>query len=180
MPREVVTERADELLKVLELDTAEGTAVVDYSTGMRKKITLATALLHSPRLLLLDEPFEAVDPVSAGGCGRGSWSPARPGSCSPWSSPRPAGGPAPDGGPAPARVLKTNASVIALPVITLLPAVALLVAGTVAHDVALRWLAVPVGLAWGGFLCWRSVRLAQQRLETHGPEIFARVRAPAS
>ena len=85
-------------------------------------------------------------------------------------------GPAPDGGPAPARVLKTNASVIALPVITLLPAVALLVAGTIAQDVAVRWLAVPVGLAWGAFLCWRSVRLAQQRLESHGPEIFARVR----
>ena len=33
----------------------------------------------------------------------------------------------------------------------------------------------PVGLAWGAFLCWRSVRLAQQRLERHGPEIFARV-----
>jgi ABC-2 type transport system ATP-binding protein len=65
MPREVVLQRADELLRVLELDGAEGTAVVDYSTGMRKKITLATALLHSPRLLLLDEPFEAVDPVSA-------------------------------------------------------------------------------------------------------------------
>jgi ABC-2 type transport system ATP-binding protein len=32
---------------------------------MKKKVTLATALLHSPRLLLLDEPFEAVDPVSA-------------------------------------------------------------------------------------------------------------------
>ena len=78
-------------------------------------------------------------------------------------------GPAPDGGPAPARVLKTNASLIALPVITVAPAVALLVAGTVTHDVALRWLAVPVGLAWGGFLCWRSVRLAQQRLESHGP-----------
>jgi ABC-2 type transport system ATP-binding protein len=39
--------------------------VVDYSTGMRKKITLATALLHGPKLLVLDEPFEAVDPVSA-------------------------------------------------------------------------------------------------------------------
>jgi ABC-2 type transport system ATP-binding protein len=65
MPREVVAERAGELLQVLELDDAEGTAVVDYSTGMRKKITLATALLHNRRLLLLDEPFEAVDPVSA-------------------------------------------------------------------------------------------------------------------
>jgi ABC-2 type transport system ATP-binding protein len=65
MPRDTVEQRADELLRVLELDHAETTAVVDYSTGMRKKITLATALLHSPRLLLLDEPFEAVDPVSA-------------------------------------------------------------------------------------------------------------------
>src|SRR3984885_5322645 len=65
MSREVVLQRADELLRVLELDGAEGTPVVDYSTGMKKKITLATALLHSPRLLLLDEPFEAVDPVSA-------------------------------------------------------------------------------------------------------------------
>jgi ABC-2 type transport system ATP-binding protein len=65
MPRDVVTERADELLRVLELDSAAGTVVVDYSTGMRKKITLATALIHNPRLLVLDEPFEAVDPVSA-------------------------------------------------------------------------------------------------------------------
>jgi ABC-2 type transport system ATP-binding protein len=65
MPRDVVEERADELLRVLELDSAEDTVVVDYSTGMRKKITLATALLHSPKLLVLDEPFEAVDPVSA-------------------------------------------------------------------------------------------------------------------
>jgi ABC-2 type transport system ATP-binding protein len=65
LPRDVVEERAEELLSVLELDDAETTAVVDYSTGMKKKITLATALLHSPRLLLLDEPFEAVDPVSA-------------------------------------------------------------------------------------------------------------------
>jgi ABC-2 type transport system ATP-binding protein len=66
MPREVVEQRTEELLKVLELDSAENTVVVDYSTGMKKKITLATALLHSPKLLLLDEPFEAVDPVSAG------------------------------------------------------------------------------------------------------------------
>jgi ABC-2 type transport system ATP-binding protein len=62
LPRDVVELRTDELLTVLELDGAETTAVADYSTGMKKKITLATALLHSPRLLLLDEPFEAVDP----------------------------------------------------------------------------------------------------------------------
>ena len=57
--------RAEELLDVLDLLDAERTLVNDYSTGMRKKIGLATALLHGPRLLVLDEPFEAVDPVSA-------------------------------------------------------------------------------------------------------------------
>jgi ABC-2 type transport system ATP-binding protein len=60
-----VAARADELLGVLELADAERTLVIDYSAGMRKKIGLATALLHAPRLLVLDEPFEAVDPVSA-------------------------------------------------------------------------------------------------------------------
>ncbi|MEV0131179.1 ABC transporter ATP-binding protein [Dactylosporangium sp. NPDC050688] len=65
MPGHVVAERAAELLAVLELDTADKALVIEYSTGMRKKIGLATALLHAPRLLVLDEPFEAVDPVSA-------------------------------------------------------------------------------------------------------------------
>src|SRR6202012_117444 len=65
MPRDVGKQRSDELLRILELDVAENTVVVDSSTGMRKKITLATALLHGPKLLVLDEPFEAVDPVSA-------------------------------------------------------------------------------------------------------------------
>ncbi|MEV1172363.1 ABC transporter ATP-binding protein [Nonomuraea sp. NPDC049784] len=65
LSKEVVAERAEELLSVLELDEAEKTLVIEYSTGMRKKIGLATALLHAPRLLVLDEPFEAVDPVSA-------------------------------------------------------------------------------------------------------------------
>ncbi|GAA1717433.1 ABC transporter ATP-binding protein [Fodinicola feengrottensis] len=57
--------RVDDLLGVLELDQQEKTLVIEYSTGMRKKIGLAVALLHAPRLLVLDEPFEAVDPVSA-------------------------------------------------------------------------------------------------------------------
>jgi ABC-2 type transport system ATP-binding protein len=60
-----VAERAAELLSILELDEAEHTLLIQYSAGMRKKIGLAIALLHSPRLLILDEPFEAVDPVSA-------------------------------------------------------------------------------------------------------------------
>ncbi|MGB4779721.1 ABC transporter ATP-binding protein [Microbacterium sp.] len=62
-----VRRRAEELLSVLDLDGAEDRVrlVLEYSTGMRKKIGLATALLHNPRVLVLDEPFEAVDPVSA-------------------------------------------------------------------------------------------------------------------
>jgi ABC-2 type transport system ATP-binding protein len=65
LERATVAQRAEELLEVLGLTEAEHTLVVDYSAGMRKKIGLATALMHAPRLLVLDEPFEAVDPVSA-------------------------------------------------------------------------------------------------------------------
>ncbi|WP_349879827.1 ABC transporter ATP-binding protein [Micromonospora sp. HUAS YX12] len=61
----VVDQRAADLLDVLALSDAGRTLVVDYSAGMKKKIGLACALLHGPRLLVLDEPFEAVDPVSA-------------------------------------------------------------------------------------------------------------------
>ncbi|PHE27756.1 ABC transporter ATP-binding protein [Bacillus pseudomycoides] len=60
-----VAHRTEELLTVLELNHAEKTLVINYSTGMRKKIGLALALLHAPKLLVLDEPFEAVDPISA-------------------------------------------------------------------------------------------------------------------
>src|ERR671916_2972921 len=65
MDATVVDQRARELLEVLELGVGNRTLVVDYSAGMKKKIGLACALLHGPRLLVLDEPFEAVDPVSA-------------------------------------------------------------------------------------------------------------------
>ncbi|MGL5865213.1 MAG: ABC transporter ATP-binding protein [Dermatophilaceae bacterium] len=64
MPRDVVDARSAELLEVLELADDASTVVADYSAGMVKKIGLAAALLHAPRLLVLDEPFEAVDPVS--------------------------------------------------------------------------------------------------------------------
>jgi ABC-2 type transport system ATP-binding protein len=65
MPGDVVAERSAELLRVLDLVDASGTVVADYSTGMRKKIALAVALLHGPKVLILDEPLESVDPVSA-------------------------------------------------------------------------------------------------------------------
>jgi len=65
IPAKVVSDRATELISVLDLADAGNKLVADYSTGMRKKITLAAAMLHSPSVLLLDEPLEAVDPVSA-------------------------------------------------------------------------------------------------------------------
>jgi ABC-2 type transport system ATP-binding protein len=65
MERTVVAARTAELLEALGLADAGGMLVVDYSAGMTKKVALACALVHAPRLLVLDEPFEAVDPVSA-------------------------------------------------------------------------------------------------------------------
>lgn len=65
LDRETVAARAAELLVALDLRDDARTLVVDYSAGMTKKVALACALVHAPRLLVLDEPFEAVDPVSA-------------------------------------------------------------------------------------------------------------------
>ncbi|WP_242497654.1 ATP-binding cassette domain-containing protein [Microbacterium protaetiae] len=61
----IVNARIDDLATAFDLTAALGRPVSDYSAGMTKKVMLAGALLHSPRLLVLDEPFEAVDPVSS-------------------------------------------------------------------------------------------------------------------
>jgi ABC-2 type transport system ATP-binding protein len=60
-----VAKRCEELLGVLGLLESANDLVTDYSQGMRKKIGLGAALLHVPRVLFLDEPFESVDPLSA-------------------------------------------------------------------------------------------------------------------
>jgi len=65
MDKDEVGRRAADLLQLLDLEQAGHTLVVDYSAGMTKKVALACALIHAPRLLVLDEPFESVDPVSA-------------------------------------------------------------------------------------------------------------------
>src|SRR5204863_10112395 len=65
MDADEVTRRSNDLLDLLGLREAGSSLVVDYSHGMRKKVALAAALLHNPPVLFLDEPFEAIDPVSA-------------------------------------------------------------------------------------------------------------------
>src|SRR5699024_10344812 len=64
MAADVVAERVPDLLRVMDLEEAANKMVADYSAGMTKKISLAAAMIHSPQVLILDEPFEAVDPVS--------------------------------------------------------------------------------------------------------------------
>jgi ABC-2 type transport system ATP-binding protein len=56
--------RADQLLHALSLEEGRDTFLDQCSQGMRKKTALALALLHNPRVLFLDEPFEGVDPVT--------------------------------------------------------------------------------------------------------------------
>ncbi len=60
-----VRKRSEELMQVLDLTGDADKLIVDYSVGMRKKIALAAAIIHRPRVLFLDEPFEGIDPVSS-------------------------------------------------------------------------------------------------------------------
>jgi len=57
--------RAIQLLRHLDLEQSRTTLVEKASFGMRKKCSLAMALLHNPRVLFLDEPFEGIDPGSS-------------------------------------------------------------------------------------------------------------------
>ncbi len=61
----VARDRARDLLTLMDLTRAGSTLVTDYSHGMRKKLSLAAALLPGPRLLFLDEPFEGIDAVAS-------------------------------------------------------------------------------------------------------------------
>lgn len=64
LPPPEVRRRCDQLVEVLGFGDKADELVADYSTGMRKKIGLGAAVLHAPRILFLDEPFESVDPIS--------------------------------------------------------------------------------------------------------------------
>ena len=64
LPLPEARRRCDELLEMLELTEDQGKLIVDYSMGMRKKTAFGAALIHHPRVLFLDEPFNGIDPVS--------------------------------------------------------------------------------------------------------------------
>src|SRR5918912_1056646 len=59
------TARTRELLVLMELDDEPRKLIVEYSHGMKKKLSLACALIHRPEVLFLDEPFEGVDAIAS-------------------------------------------------------------------------------------------------------------------
>ena len=62
---DLARERSRELLALFEMDGHGQKLIGEYSKGMRKRVAMAAALIHSPQLFLLDEPFEGVDAVGA-------------------------------------------------------------------------------------------------------------------
>ncbi len=59
-----IDKRGQELFDTLELKPGTRTLVADYSFGMKKKLALCAALIHGPKLLFLDEPFEGIDAIT--------------------------------------------------------------------------------------------------------------------
>jgi ABC-2 type transport system ATP-binding protein len=60
----IIRERVEQLLSVLDLNLNMRARLADFSTGMRKKVAFAAAIIHRPEILFLDEPFESIDPSS--------------------------------------------------------------------------------------------------------------------
>jgi ABC-2 type transport system ATP-binding protein len=66
LDRETTAKRTGELLEFMQLANEPRKLVTDYSHGMQKKLALAAAVIHGPKILFLDEPFEGVDAIAAG------------------------------------------------------------------------------------------------------------------
>ena len=66
LDRETTNRRTEELLEFMQLANESKKLVTDFSHGMQKKLALAAAVIHAPRVLFLDEPFEGVDAIAAG------------------------------------------------------------------------------------------------------------------
>jgi ABC-2 type transport system ATP-binding protein len=65
LDRDTIRQRSREMLDLLDLEDDSKKVSNDFSHGMRKKLSLAAALIHRPSLLFLDEPFEGVDAVAS-------------------------------------------------------------------------------------------------------------------
>jgi ABC-2 type transport system ATP-binding protein len=66
LDRTTAAQRTADLLDFMDLADRSKTLIVDYSHGMKKKLALAAAVIHGPKILFLDEPFEGVDAIAAG------------------------------------------------------------------------------------------------------------------
>ena len=58
-----VKQRVEELMTVMDLTSSTRKRLAQFSTGMRKKVAFAAAIIHRPEILFLDEPFESIDPA---------------------------------------------------------------------------------------------------------------------
>jgi ABC-2 type transport system ATP-binding protein len=65
LPKREISERAPELLELMQLHDEPKKLIVEYSHGMKKKLSLACALIHRPEILFLDEPFEGIDAIAS-------------------------------------------------------------------------------------------------------------------
>ena len=66
LDRETTNRRTEELLEFMQLADETRKLVTDFSHGMQKKLAMAAAVIHGPKVLFLDEPFEGVDAIAAG------------------------------------------------------------------------------------------------------------------
>jgi ABC-2 type transport system ATP-binding protein len=66
LDRDTASKRSAELLEFMQLVDQPKTLITDYSHGMQKKLALAAAVIHGPKILFLDEPFEGVDAIASG------------------------------------------------------------------------------------------------------------------
>jgi ABC-2 type transport system ATP-binding protein len=66
LDRKTASQRTAELLEFMQLADQPKALVTDYSHGMQKKLALAAAVIHGPKILFLDEPFEGVDAIASG------------------------------------------------------------------------------------------------------------------
>jgi ABC-2 type transport system ATP-binding protein len=66
LDRQTAAQRATELLEFMQLADQPKALITDYSHGMQKKLAMAAAVIHGPKILFLDEPFEGVDAIASG------------------------------------------------------------------------------------------------------------------